>query len=127
MFYGSDFARMLLGDNFHPAGLRLTQHFGDLIALDSESHVLGVASGRGTCALHLAEKFHCQITGIDLSKRNVTVPRELPRIASKAAFANCFAALGSTPGSWSFPSPVAISIPKNWDWTPRTIPSSASL
>ena len=70
-FYGSDFARMLLGDSFHPGGTRLTGRLGELLALSPESHVLDVASGRGTSALHIAETFGCIVTGIDLSEENV--------------------------------------------------------
>jgi SAM-dependent methyltransferase len=70
-FYGSDLARMLLGDSFHPGGTKLTGRLGELLALSPESHVLDVASGRGTSAIHIAETFGCRVTGIDLSDENV--------------------------------------------------------
>ena len=70
-FYGSELARMLLGESFHPGGIRLTQRLGELLCLDKDSHVLDVAAGRGTSAFHLAENFHCNVTGIDLSEQNV--------------------------------------------------------
>jgi ubiquinone/menaquinone biosynthesis C-methylase UbiE len=70
-FYGSDFARLLLGDSFHPGGTWLTERLGELLALTRESHVLDVASGRGTSAFHLAESFGCKIMGVDLSEENV--------------------------------------------------------
>ncbi len=70
-FYSSDFARMLLGDSFHPGGVRLTQRLGELLALTPQSHVLDVASGRGTSAFHIAESFGCKVTGVDLSQENV--------------------------------------------------------
>src|ERR1039457_5330932 len=70
-FYGSDFARMLLGDSFHPGGTRLTERLGNLLALTRDSQVLDVASGRGTSAFHLAESFGCKVTGVDLSEENV--------------------------------------------------------
>ncbi len=71
-FYGSDFARMLLGDSFHPGGIRLTQRLGELLGLNESSQVLDIASGRGTSALHLATTFKCMVTGVDLSRENVT-------------------------------------------------------
>jgi ubiquinone/menaquinone biosynthesis C-methylase UbiE len=71
IFYGSDLARHLLGDSFHPGGTRLTERLGELLALTSESHVLDVASGRGTSAFHLALSFGCEVTGVDLSEENV--------------------------------------------------------
>ncbi len=70
-FYGSDFARMLLGDSFHPGGTRLTTRLGELLALSPQSHVLDVASGRGASAFHLAESFGCKVIGVDLSEENV--------------------------------------------------------
>jgi ubiquinone/menaquinone biosynthesis C-methylase UbiE len=70
-FYGSDFARMLLGASFHPGGTRLTGRLGELLALSPESHVLDVASGRGISAFHLAESFGCKVIGVDLSEENV--------------------------------------------------------
>lgn len=70
-FYGSDFARLLLGDSFHPGGTQLTECLGNLLALTRESHMLDVASGCGTSAFHLAESFGCMVTGVDLSEENV--------------------------------------------------------
>jgi arsenite methyltransferase len=70
-FYGSDFARFLLGDSFHPGGTQLTQHLGALLGLTPESIVLDAASGRGTSAFHLAESFGCHVVGVDLSQENI--------------------------------------------------------
>jgi ubiquinone/menaquinone biosynthesis C-methylase UbiE len=70
-FYGSDLARHLLGDSFHPGGTGLTERLGELLTLTPESHVLDVASGRGTSAFQLAKTFGCNVTGIDLSEENV--------------------------------------------------------
>jgi SAM-dependent methyltransferase len=70
-FYGSDLARALLGDSFHPGGTRLTRRIGDLLGLTPVSHVLDVAAGRGTSAFSLASVFGCRVTGIDLSEQNV--------------------------------------------------------
>lgn len=71
-FYGSDLARTLLGDSFHPGGTRLTQRIGDLLGLTVDSHVLDVAAGRGTSAFSLASLFGCHLSGIDLSEQNVS-------------------------------------------------------
>jgi arsenite methyltransferase len=69
--YESDFARLLLGESFHPGGLRLTERLGVLLGLNAESKILDVASGKGTSAIFLAERFGCEVTGIDYSARNV--------------------------------------------------------
>jgi ubiquinone/menaquinone biosynthesis C-methylase UbiE len=69
--YGSDAARYLLGDSFHPGGLRLTEELASLLELSPTASVLDVASGKGTTAFFLAETFGCRVTGIDLSEQNI--------------------------------------------------------
>jgi arsenite methyltransferase len=69
--YESDLARVLLGDSFHPGGLKLTERVGSLLHLRPESRVLDVASGKGTTALFLAEYFGCHVVGIDYSGQNI--------------------------------------------------------
>jgi SAM-dependent methyltransferase len=87
--YESDLARILLGDSFHPGGLRLTQRLGELLHLTPESRVLDVASGRGTSALFLAERFGCRLIGLDYSEQNVAQANELAAakgLASRVRF-----------------------------------------
>lgn len=69
--YESDLARLLLGDSYHPGGLRLTERLGVLLGLTAESRVLDVAAGRGASAIFLAERFGCQVEGIDYGPENV--------------------------------------------------------
>jgi SAM-dependent methyltransferase len=69
--YESEFARMLLGDSFHPGGLDLTRRLGDLLELRPGVRVLDLASGRGESAIYLAKQFGCEVIGIDLGKRNI--------------------------------------------------------
>ena len=75
-FYGSDLARMLLGDSFHPGGTQLTDRLGQLTQLTRDSRVLDVAAGRGTSAFHLAQSFGCEVVGVDLSEDNVKLATE---------------------------------------------------
>lgn len=63
--YQSDLARLLLGETFHPGGEALTLRLGELLQLGPESRVLDVASGQGTSAFVLAQRFGCQVIGID--------------------------------------------------------------
>jgi arsenite methyltransferase len=70
--YQSDFARLLLGDSFHPGGLALTERLGQLLALSPSDDVLDVACGRGESAIYLASRFGCRVTGIDLGETNIT-------------------------------------------------------
>ncbi len=69
--YESDLARVLLGDCFHPGGLKLTERVGSLLHLTPESRVLDVASGKGATPLFLAERFRCHVVGIDYSAQNI--------------------------------------------------------
>jgi arsenite methyltransferase len=69
--YESDLAKLLLGDSFHPGGLRLTERLGALLQLTAKSRVLDVASGTGASALFLARHFGCHVVGIDFGSQNV--------------------------------------------------------
>jgi ubiquinone/menaquinone biosynthesis C-methylase UbiE len=87
--YESDFAKILLGDSFHPGGLKLTERLGELLCLTPESCVLDVATGKGTSAFFLAERFGCQVVGIDYSTENVAKANDLAetkRLASRVCF-----------------------------------------
>jgi arsenite methyltransferase len=69
--YESDLARMLLGDSFHPGGLRLTRRLGEKLGLQSGMRVLDVASGKGESAIFLAQTFGCEMVGVDFGPENV--------------------------------------------------------
>lgn len=69
--YESELVRLLLGESFHPGGLRLTERLGLLLGLNAQSRVLDVASGKGTSAIFIAERFGCEVLGIDYGDRNV--------------------------------------------------------
>jgi arsenite methyltransferase len=69
--YESDFARLLLGESFHPGGLTLTERLGEMLQLSADDRVLDAACGKGATAIFLAERFGCEVTGIDYSETNV--------------------------------------------------------
>jgi SAM-dependent methyltransferase len=71
--YESDWARLLLGDSFHPGGLALTEQLGTLIGLGPGQRVLDVAAGTGTSAIFLAERFGCEVVGIDYGRDSVAL------------------------------------------------------
>jgi arsenite methyltransferase len=73
--YQSDLARLLLGESFHPGGLRLTRRLGELLDLQPGRRVLDVASGKGESAFFLARQFGCEVTGIDFGADNVAESR----------------------------------------------------
>lgn len=70
-FYDSDLATLLLGESFHPGGLELTARLGQQLALTPGDRVLDVAAGRGASALLVAERFGCEVTGIDYGVASV--------------------------------------------------------
>ncbi|MBF6590530.1 MAG: class I SAM-dependent methyltransferase [Ktedonobacterales bacterium] len=79
--YSSDWARLLLGESFHPGGMALTERLGELLRLGPGSRVLDVAAGKGASAIHLARTFGCGVVGVELSAENV---REATQAAERA-------------------------------------------
>ena len=69
--YQSDWARLLLGESFHPGGLALTEHLGTLLDLGPGRSVLDVASGQGASAIRLAQRFGCTVLGIEYGSKAV--------------------------------------------------------
>lgn len=65
--YESEWARLLLGDSFHPGRLALTERLGELLGLRSGQRVLDMAAGKGPSAIFLAQRFGCEIVGVDYS------------------------------------------------------------
>jgi len=63
--YESDWARLLLGDSFHPGGLALTERLGVMLALSPSDTVLDIAAGNGTSAIYLAQRFGCRVVGLE--------------------------------------------------------------
>ncbi len=80
--YETDYARLLLGDSFHPGGLELTERLGNLLDLHPGQRVLDVASGTGASAVFLAERFGCEVVGLDYSTELVGQARRRAREAS---------------------------------------------
>jgi arsenite methyltransferase len=77
--YESDLTRFLLGDSFHPGGLKLTGQLGRTLGLSTASRVLDVACGKGTTAVFLAKEFGCEVFGIEYADQNVVAARSLAR------------------------------------------------
>jgi ubiquinone/menaquinone biosynthesis C-methylase UbiE len=69
--YQSDWARLLLGESFHPGGMALTERLGSLLALGPGKRVLDVAAGQGASALFLARRFGCELVGVEYGDESV--------------------------------------------------------
>ncbi len=83
--YESDLAKILLGDSFHPGGVRLTERLAMLLHLKPETRVLDVASGTGASAFFLAERFSCHVVGVDYGSQTVA---EANRLAAAKGLAS---------------------------------------
>lgn len=64
--YGAPWARLLLGDSFHPGGAALTERLGELMRLAHGQLVLDVAAGDGSSSQTLSRRFGCSMVGVDL-------------------------------------------------------------
>jgi ubiquinone/menaquinone biosynthesis C-methylase UbiE len=83
-FYEDSFFEMILKDVLHPGGLELTERLAYLAGINENSTVLDIASGKGTSAIFLADKFDCNVIGIDLSEVLVRKATELAKIEGVA-------------------------------------------
>ena len=77
--YSHPMARWLLGDSFHPGGLKLTSRLAELMDIGPGSRVLDAGSGLGTSAVHLAKTLGCETVGVTLESDGVAAGVELAR------------------------------------------------
>jgi ubiquinone/menaquinone biosynthesis C-methylase UbiE len=90
--YASDWARFLVGNSFHPGGLALTEKLGYLLKLRPGQRLLDVASGNGTSAVFLAQRFGCEVVGVDFSQALVaraTAAAKDAGLANRVQFKSC--------------------------------------
>jgi arsenite methyltransferase len=83
--YSGEWARLLLGDAFHPGGVTLTERLGRMLGLAPGMRVLDVAAGKGTSALFLARTLGCAVVGVDYAEASV---REAATSAEAAGLAD---------------------------------------
>ncbi|MFE6286988.1 class I SAM-dependent methyltransferase [Streptomyces sp. NPDC057877] len=87
--YTRDIVALLLGDSYHPGGTALTRRLADRLALAPGTRVLDVASGRGTTALLLADRYGVQADGVDYAPASTAHARraaEAAGLTDRAAF-----------------------------------------
>lgn len=65
--YGSEAARFLLGDSFHPGGPRLTRRLLRALEAGPADTVLDVACGAGGSAVLAAGEAGCRVVGVDIA------------------------------------------------------------
>jgi|RifCSP13_1_1023834.scaffolds.fasta_scaffold26245_2 ubiquinone/menaquinone biosynthesis C-methylase UbiE len=90
--YASDWAQALLGESFHPGGVALTNRLASFLRLGPGRRLLDVASGKGTSAIHLAQRYGCEVVGVDYSRELVveaTAAAEAAGLADRVQFRTC--------------------------------------
>lgn len=63
-------------DMLHPGGLNSTQLLMKHCHVSREKRILDIGCGYGKTACYIAEKFDCQITGIDISEKMIQGAKE---------------------------------------------------
>ncbi len=87
--YAGEAARWLLGERFHPGGVRLTSRLVDALRVGPSQLVVDVASGPGASTLQVAREAACEVIGVDLSPTSVEAAEraaERSGLADRARF-----------------------------------------
>jgi SAM-dependent methyltransferase len=77
--YESDAVRLLLDDQLHPGGERLTLRLAELAGVAPGERILDVACGSGATAVLLARELGCETVGVDLGARAIERAPHHPR------------------------------------------------
>ena len=88
--YESPEFNQTLDEILHPGGLELTARLAEVAKIKSDSRVLDIASGRGTTACFLSQRYDCPLIGIDLSLVSTSLAGKKAQsegIAQKVKFA----------------------------------------
>jgi len=51
----------------HPGGYDATRKLAESCHLDNHTRVVDIACGKGTSAVYIAERYGCEVVGIDIS------------------------------------------------------------
>lgn len=67
-------------DHFHGRGLEATEEVANRLVVAKTDRILDIGSGIGGPARYFAQRFGCQVTGIDLTSEFCEVARDLTRM-----------------------------------------------
>lgn len=73
----------------HPGGFMATERLSHACQIDKNSKVVDIACGKGTSSIYLAQKFGCNVVGIDISDELITQAQILAkqkRLENKVSF-----------------------------------------
>ncbi|MEM9011883.1 MAG: class I SAM-dependent methyltransferase [Pseudomonadota bacterium] len=65
------------GDEFHTGGREATDALLEQLTIGAETRVLDIGSGIGGPARHIAQRYGCHVTGVDLTEEFVETARRL--------------------------------------------------
>lgn len=63
----------------HPGGLKATEKLAENLKINRNTKVIDIACGKGTTAVLLAQKFGCQVVGVDISDELIDEAKKLAR------------------------------------------------
>jgi SAM-dependent methyltransferase len=67
-------------DHFHARGLPATVELGDRLPIQAHHHILDIGCGLGGPARYFAHRFHCTVSGIDITKPFVEAANKLTHL-----------------------------------------------
>ena len=83
--FQSPIVSYLLGRQWRPGGMALTEEMASRACIDSESLVLDVACGLGDTAALLMERFGCSVVGLDFAAQNLQLARGISPVITRSA------------------------------------------
>jgi len=63
----------------HPGGIEKTDEMARMCEMGKGKRVLDIGSGKGVTACYLAQKYGCEVVGVDLSERMVKYAKEMAK------------------------------------------------
>jgi len=63
----------------HPGGIEKTDEMARMCEIGKGKKVLDIGSGKGVTACYLAQKYECEVVGVDLSERMVEYAKEIAK------------------------------------------------
>jgi SAM-dependent methyltransferase len=67
-------------DHFHARGFPATVELGDRLPIEANHHILDIGCGLGGPARYFAQRFHCMVSGIDITKPFVEAANKLTQL-----------------------------------------------
>jgi arsenite methyltransferase len=63
----------------HPGGIEITDEMTRICEIGDGNKVLDIGSGKGVTACYLAQKYECEVVGVDLSDRMIESAKEMSK------------------------------------------------